>query len=60
MKACMQSKELHARTDDERSRLQVEDKDLWCRGVVCSCYQNIKEPLLFYRDPLQFKISTYI
>ena len=38
----------------------VEDKDLWCRGVVFSCYQNIKAPLLFYRDPLQFKISTYI
>ena len=38
----------------------VEDKDLWCRGVVFSCYQNIKAPLLFYRDPLQFKIYTYI
>lgn len=38
----------------------VEDKDLWCRGLQDSKYAIIQEPLLFYRDPLKFKIRTYL
>lgn len=38
----------------------VEDKDLWCRGSVDSSYDIIQEPLLFYRDPLKFKLKTYL
>lgn len=38
----------------------VEDKDLWCRGVVDSVYDMMPEPLLFYRDPLKFKLKTYL
>lgn len=38
----------------------VEDKDLWCRGIVDSSYAIIQEPLLFYRDPLKFKLKTYL
>ena len=38
----------------------VEDKDLWCRGLVGSVYACIPEPLLFYRDPLKLKLSTYL
>lgn len=39
----------------------VEDKDLWFRGLVGGGkYQIIDDPLMFYRDPLQFKLSTYL
>lgn len=38
----------------------VEDKDLWCRGLQDSKYAIIQEPLLFYRDPLKFKLKTYL
>jgi glycosyltransferase involved in cell wall biosynthesis len=38
----------------------VEDKDLWCRGLQDSVYAIIQEPLLFYRDPLKFKLSVYL
>lgn len=38
----------------------VEDKDLWCRGLDDSVFDMIQEPLLFYRDPLKFKLSTYL
>lgn len=38
----------------------VEDKDLWCRGAKNGNYSKLIEPLMFYRDPLQFKISTYL
>lgn len=38
----------------------VEDNDLWLRGVVDHRYAIINEPLLFYRDPLKFKLKTYI
>lgn len=38
----------------------VEDKDLWCRGLVDSVYDMMPESLLFYRDPLKFKLKTYL
>lgn len=38
----------------------VEDKDLWCRGIVDSTYAIMPETLMFYRDPLKFKLSTYL
>lgn len=38
----------------------VEDKDLWCRGLVDSTYDVIPEFLMFYRDPLKFKLKTYL
>lgn len=38
----------------------VEDKDLWCRGLDDSVFDMIQEPLLFYRDSLKFKLSTYL
>lgn len=38
----------------------VEDKDLWCRGLVDSTYDITQEPLLFYREPLKFKLETYL
>lgn len=37
----------------------VEDLDLWIRGQANSNYKVIKEPLIFYRDSLIFKPSTY-
>lgn len=37
----------------------VEDNDLWLRGVANSRYEIIQFPLMFYRDPLKFKIKTY-
>lgn len=44
--------------DDELSG--VEDKDLWCRGLQDSIFDIMQKPLLFYRDPLKFKLSTYL
>lgn len=38
----------------------VEDNDLWLRGIANSQYAIIQEPLLFYRDPLRFKLKTYV
>ncbi|WP_223560016.1 glycosyltransferase [Chryseobacterium lathyri] len=37
----------------------AEDFDLWLRSREFSVFQIIKEPLLFYRDPLKFKLKTY-
>lgn len=37
----------------------VEDNDLWLRGFVESKYAIISLPLIFYRDPLKFKLKTY-
>lgn len=37
-----------------------EDFDLWIRSFNNSCFEEIKEPLMFYRDPLKFKLKTYI
>lgn len=38
----------------------VEDKDLWCRGLQDSIFDVMPKPLLFYRDPLKFKLTTYL
>ena len=38
----------------------VEDMDLWCRGLLAAKYANLQHPLLFYRDPLKFKLKTYL
>lgn len=38
----------------------VEDFELWHRTIGTSNFGMIKEPLLFYRDPLVFKLSTYM
>lgn len=38
----------------------VEDKDLWCRGLQDSKYAIMQKPLIFYRDPLKFKLRTYL
>lgn len=38
----------------------VEDNDLWCRGLADSAFAIVQEPLLFYRDPLHFKLTTYL
>ena len=37
----------------------VEDFDLWIRSFNHSKFQIIREPLLFYRDPLMIKFNTY-
>ena len=37
----------------------VEDADLWIRSFNNSNFAIIKEPLLFYRDPLNLKLTTY-
>jgi len=37
----------------------VEDADLWIRSFPSSNFGILKEPLLFYRDPLVFKLKTY-
>lgn len=37
----------------------VEDFDLWIRSFNESIFVNLDIPLLFYRDPLEFKIRTY-
>lgn len=38
----------------------VEDFELWHRTFVKSKFFNLPEPLMFYRDPLTFKINTYL
>lgn len=37
-----------------------EDFDLWIRSYNKSTFADIPEPLLFYRDPLKFKLRTYL
>lgn len=37
----------------------VEDADLWIRSFLKNNFEVMKEPLLFYRDPYQFKLKTY-
>lgn len=37
----------------------VEDYDLWVRSFSSSQFSIMKEYLLFYRDPLAIKLSTY-
>jgi glycosyltransferase involved in cell wall biosynthesis len=37
----------------------VEDAELWLRTFPHATFGIIEEPLLFYRDPLVFKLKTY-
>lgn len=37
----------------------VEDADLWIRSFPDSKFHIMEEPLVFYRDPLVFKLKTY-
>ena len=37
----------------------VEDSDLWLRSFHTSKFHVMEEPVLFYRDPLVFKVNTY-
>lgn len=37
-----------------------EDLDLWIRSYDESNFSNMEEPLLFYRDPMTFKLKTFI
>lgn len=37
----------------------AEDFDLWLRTWKSSKFAIINEPLIFYRDPLKFKLKTY-
>lgn len=39
--------------------LGVEDLDLWLRSFPKSNFFVMEEPVLFYRDPLVFKLKTY-
>lgn len=38
---------------------RAEDLELWCRKIDDLKYYNIKEPLLFYRDPMNINIPKY-
>ncbi|MDR2206631.1 MAG: glycosyltransferase family 2 protein [Flavobacteriaceae bacterium] len=38
----------------------VEDRELWFRTSKFSTFYIIEEPLLFYRDPLKFKLKIYV
>lgn len=38
----------------------AEDFDLWLRSQNTSVFKALNEPLLFYRDPLKFKLNTYL
>lgn len=38
----------------------VEDYDLWIRSYQNSRFADINEPLLYYRDPLSFRLKTYL
>lgn len=38
----------------------AEDFDLWLRSRNQSNFRTINEPLIYYRDPLKFKLKTYL
>ncbi len=38
----------------------AEDYALWMKAFPESNYEVLQEPLLFYRDPLKFKIKTFL
>lgn len=38
----------------------VEDHNLWIRGYKGNNFARISKPLMFYRDPLVFKLKTYL
>lgn len=37
-----------------------EDMDLWIRSADDSVFADLDRPVLFYRDPLKFKLKTYL
>ena len=37
-----------------------EDMDLWIRSFKKSVFADILEPVLFYREPLTFRLKTYL
>ena len=37
-----------------------EDMDLWIRSFDYSTFADCPEPIIFYRDPLRFKLRTYL
>lgn len=38
----------------------AEDSELWFRCMPFADFRTLNEPLLFYRDPLQLRVKTYI
>lgn len=38
----------------------VEDRQLWFRACQCGKIDILPRPLIFYRDPLVFKLKTYL
>lgn len=38
----------------------IEDSDLWCRSSANRLLFILPEYFIFYRDPLKFKLSTYL
>lgn len=38
----------------------AEDYDLWLRTLTSSTFMVSNNPVIFYRDPLEFKIKTYV
>jgi glycosyltransferase involved in cell wall biosynthesis len=37
-----------------------QDTELWCRTTASSRFMNIKDPLLFYREPDAFSFKNYL
>ena len=37
-----------------------EDMDLWIRSTHDSVWGDVSSPILFYRDPLKFKLQTFL
>lgn len=37
-----------------------EDMDLWIRSYLSSNFADLNTPILYYRDPLTFKLNTYL
>ena len=37
-----------------------EDMDLWLRSYDSTTFADLDYPILFYRDPLKFKLKTYL
>lgn len=38
----------------------IEDFDLWTRSNKVAIFKILNDPVLFYRDPLKFKLKTYL
>ena len=44
----------------DRNLSGCEDMDLWIRSFKKSVFADILEPVLFYREPLTFRLKTYL